>query len=90
MTNLIARLEAHGFRLPARAVTRLMEETLSAAERIGYPVVLKAQVEGLLHKTEVGAVQLHLANADELRSALVQMHSDDQRCVLVHCSTETL
>jgi len=77
LTNLIARLEAHEFRLPERAVTRSMEETLSAAGRIGYPVVLKAHVEGLLHKTEVGAVQLHLANADELRSAYVQMHSDE-------------
>ena len=77
MTDLTARLEAHGFRLPERAVARSIEEALSAAERIGYPVVLKAQVEGLLHKTEAGAVRLHLSNAVELRAAFEEMHSDE-------------
>ncbi|MBN1859038.1 acetate--CoA ligase family protein, partial [Candidatus Bipolaricaulota bacterium] len=76
MIDLNGRLEAHGFRFPERARTRSIEQTLQAAERIGYPVVLKADVEGLLHKTEVGAVRLHLRNANELRAAFDAIHAE--------------
>jgi acyl-CoA synthetase (NDP forming) len=40
-----------------------------AACEIGFPVVLKALVPGLLHKTEAGAVAIGLADADALASA---------------------
>jgi acyl-CoA synthetase (NDP forming) len=53
------------------------EDVLAAAERIGYPVVLKRQDR--VHKSDQGGVQLHLKNASEVRAALEQMFpsSDD-------------
>lgn len=42
---------------------------VAAAESIGGPVVLKAQAEGLVHKTEVGAVRLDLRSTGDLRAA---------------------
>ena len=42
---------------------------VAAAERLGYPVVLKAVSASLLHKTNIGAVALDLANADQVGGA---------------------
>jgi acyl-CoA synthetase (NDP forming) len=42
-------------------------EAVAAAEAIGYPVAVKAL--GIAHKSEAGAVRLHLANAEEVRAA---------------------
>ncbi len=44
-------------------------EAVQAAEKIGYPVVLKLHSETITHKTDVGGVQLNLRNADAVRSA---------------------
>jgi acyl-CoA synthetase (NDP forming) len=43
------------------------EAAADAAARLGSPVVLKADVPGLVHKSEAGAVQLELHGADEVR-----------------------
>lgn len=44
-------------------------EIVAAADRIGYPVVLKLEVSALGHKTEVGGVRLGLRSADEVIEA---------------------
>jgi acyl-CoA synthetase (NDP forming)/GNAT superfamily N-acetyltransferase len=44
------------------------EAAMSAAARLGSPVVLKAAVPGLVHKTDAGAVQLDLHGPDEVRA----------------------
>ncbi|RNL86611.1 acetate--CoA ligase family protein [Halostreptopolyspora alba] len=45
------------------------DAAVAAAERFGYPVVLKAAVEGLGHKSDIGGVRLGLAGPDQLRGA---------------------
>jgi acetyl coenzyme A synthetase (ADP forming)-like protein len=40
-----------------------------ASEKLGYPVALKAIVPGVTHKTDLGAVQLNLADAEEVGRA---------------------
>jgi acetate---CoA ligase (ADP-forming) len=45
----------------------------SAAEVLRFPVVLKANVRGLVHKSDQGAVQLGLASAAAVREAAVAM-----------------
>ncbi|MGI5230164.1 acetate--CoA ligase family protein [Actinoallomurus sp. CA-142502] len=45
------------------------ETAVAAAERFGYPVVLKAAAEGLGHKSDVGGVRLGLGSADDVRRA---------------------
>jgi acyl-CoA synthetase (NDP forming) len=44
------------------------EAAVSVAARLGSPVVLKAEVPGLVHKTDAGAVQLDLHGPDEVRA----------------------
>ena len=45
----------------------------AAAEELGGSVALKAQGPGLLHKTEMGAVQARLSGAEEVRRAAGEM-----------------
>lgn len=46
-----------------------LEDVLSAASEIGYPVALKLMSPDIIHKTEVGAVALRLKDEEELRNA---------------------
>ncbi|RVU38617.1 CoA-binding protein [Hwanghaeella grinnelliae] len=55
-------------------------EVHSAAERIGYPVVLKMMGPMLQHKSDVGAVALHLENGQDLSNALIQMRKEVAAC----------
>ncbi|MEU8148017.1 acetate--CoA ligase family protein [Nonomuraea sp. NPDC048901] len=42
---------------------------VAAAERFGFPVVLKTAAEGLGHKSDLGGVRLGLSSPDEVRQA---------------------
>jgi acyl-CoA synthetase (NDP forming) len=44
------------------------EAAMAAAARLGGPIVLKADVPGLVHKSDAGAVQLDLHGPDEVRA----------------------
>lgn len=60
--------------VPALAVERVTAETLvPVAERLRYPVVLKAVGETLLHKTEAGGVVLDLRTREELVAAFADL-----------------
>jgi acyl-CoA synthetase (NDP forming) len=45
------------------------DAAVAAAERIGYPVVLKATGPKILHKTDVGGIRLNLPTAADVRAA---------------------
>jgi acetate---CoA ligase (ADP-forming) len=49
------------------------EEAAAAAAELGGPVALKAVAPRLVHKTEAGAVRLHLTGADQVRTAAADM-----------------
>jgi succinyl-CoA synthetase beta subunit len=46
------------------------DEAIAAADRLGYPVVVKVVSRGLAHKTETGGVKLALDDADEVARAI--------------------
>jgi acyl-CoA synthetase (NDP forming) len=62
-------LEAVGLTFTRESIATTVEGAVAAAEGLGYPVVLKADVPGLLHKTEAGAVRLGLTSAAAVREA---------------------
>src|SRR5262245_17660422 len=68
-----AVLRAYGIATPSETVAGSREDALQAAERIGYPVVLKAVADTLTHKSDVGAVALNLATPAELGAAYDRM-----------------
>ncbi len=72
-------LAALGLKVPAGDLARGVEEAVSIARRIGYPVAMKAQAAKLEHKTEAGGVVLGVANADGVRKVWTTLHENVQR-----------
>jgi acetate---CoA ligase (ADP-forming) len=62
-------LDAAGIDQAPSALTLTADAAVAAADRIGYPVVVKGTGPALLHKTERNAVRLDLGNADDVRVA---------------------
>jgi len=52
------------------------EEAITAANQIGYPVVLKIVSPDILHKSDVGGVALNLKNNAETREGYEQIHKN--------------
>lgn len=67
-------LSASGLRVPISWQAKSPAEAATAAETIGFPVVLKG--EGLAHKSEAGAVRLNLTSAEEVTEAAEKMPSE--------------
>jgi acetyltransferase len=61
-----ALLRAYGILTPAEILVTSSANALGAADRIGYPVVLKAVCATLTHKSDAGAVALNLSSRAEL------------------------
>ncbi|MCY1226779.1 Protein lysine acetyltransferase Pat [compost metagenome] len=57
---------SEGFETPDQAV--------AAAERLGWPVVLKTTDPALRHRLDLGGVRLDIQDADSLRRNIVEMH----------------
>jgi acyl-CoA synthetase (NDP forming) len=62
-------LAAYGLPMVPTRPARTAAEAIEAASSIGYPVVLKGQAEGLVHKSDRGAVKVDLRNGDEVAAA---------------------
>ncbi|GGL08107.1 GNAT family N-acetyltransferase [Sphaerisporangium melleum] len=69
-----ARLVAcYGVRVTETVVAGDEEEAAAAATRLGPPVVLKATGPGLVHKSDVGGVEVGLRDAGEVRASYRKM-----------------
>jgi len=66
-------LRAYGIATPAETLVTSAAAAVKAAERIGYPVVLKAVSATLTHKSDAGAVVLNLATPEALTAAYERM-----------------
>ena len=66
-------LAAYGIELWPRLEVREADDAAAAAERIGYPVAIKATAESLRHRADLGAVRLDVADEDQLRRALAEL-----------------
>ena len=62
-------LAAYGIPITETVVAPTPAEAVAAADRIGYPVVVKLYSHTISHKTDVGGVQLNLRDAAAVRSA---------------------
>jgi acetyltransferase len=61
-----ALLRLYGIAAPPEVVVTSKADAIAAAERIGYPIVLKAVAAALTHKSDAGAVALDLASREQL------------------------
>ena len=79
-------LAGFGISVPRGDMASSVQEAEKIAEALGYPVVLKAQAVGLLHKSEARVIGLNVANAEQLRAAYERAMANAR----AHCSPEAL
>lgn len=68
-----ALLSCYGLPLIEQRIATTPKEAGAVAEEIGGEVALKAIAPGVIHKTEAGAVRLHLNGAEQVRRAAGEM-----------------
>ena len=68
-------LAALGVRIPTGELAHSVDAALSIADRIGYPVAMKAQAAQLAHKTEAGGVVLGVADGQAVRKVWTALHA---------------
>ena len=61
-------LDAYGFPLPQSIVATTADEAVNAANKIGYPIVMKISSPQIVHKSDAGGVKVNLTNDDETRN----------------------
>jgi acyl-CoA synthetase (NDP forming)/GNAT superfamily N-acetyltransferase len=66
-------LAAYGLPLVERDVITGAEEAVAAAQRLGYPVAVKAIAPALRHRQDLGSVRLDLDDADAVRAAVTAL-----------------
>ncbi|GJM24084.1 MAG: acyl-CoA synthetase [Phycisphaerae bacterium] len=67
--------KAYGLPITEYEVSRSPQEAVAAAEKIGYPVVLRIASRRIIHKSEVNGVALNLKDAEAVRQAFNQIHA---------------
>jgi len=68
-------INAYEIAYPEHRVAITAEDAVTAAEAIGYPVVLK-MVADVVHKSDVGGVVTGLSNADQVRAAYTRIRAE--------------
>jgi len=72
-------LRAYDFQVLGGYLAKTADEAVDAAERVGYPVVLKISSPDIIHKSDFGGVRINLANAEQVRDAFDLMMLRVQR-----------
>ncbi|MBW1864547.1 MAG: acetate--CoA ligase family protein [Deltaproteobacteria bacterium] len=70
-------LSAYGVPVTSEKTAKTLEETVSAANSIGYPIVLKASGENLQHKTELDLIRLDLKDESQVIRAYKELLSEN-------------
>jgi len=73
-TNLLEEegleiLSAYGFPLPKSILAKTEDEAVEAANKIGYPAVMKIASPQIVHKSDAGGVKVNLSSDKEVRDA---------------------
>ncbi|MFP3952109.1 MAG: acetate--CoA ligase alpha subunit [Candidatus Bathyarchaeia archaeon] len=61
-------MDAYGIPISKRKLAKTPEEAVDQAREIGYPVVLKISSPDILHKTDVGGIELDLKSDEEVKA----------------------
>lgn len=72
-------LRDHGLPVQDFLFCPTVDEAVEAAQKIGYPVVLKIVSPQIVHKSDAGGVKLNLKNEAEVRSAYEEVMASARR-----------
>jgi acetyltransferase len=78
LTEAEAKEAVAAYRIPVALTLpcKTADEAVRAAERVSYPVVVKLLSRTITHKSDVGGVQLNLANEQAVRAAFETIRSN--------------
>jgi acetyltransferase len=71
--------KAYGIPAPASGLAETADEAVEFAEKMGYPVVMKVVSPEIMHKTDIGGVELNLSNANMVRIAFDEIIRKSRR-----------
>lgn len=74
-----AVIAAYGIGAPRETVAKDADSAAAAADKIGYPVVLKALSDKLTHKSDAGGVLIGLADAAAVRAGVETIKANVKR-----------
>jgi acyl-CoA synthetase (NDP forming) len=77
-SEALALLAAHGVPVAPMEVVTTAAEASAAAERMGFPVVAKADLRSLAHKSEHGGVKLGLRDGRAVQAAFAELDARGQ------------
>ncbi len=66
-------LAQYGIPVADWRIANTVDDAVKAAAEIGFPVVVKADAESLVHKSDMGGVAINLKNADDVRAVVEKM-----------------
>ncbi|QVM82742.1 acetate--CoA ligase family protein [Novosphingobium decolorationis] len=81
-TGVVAEYQAKellaplGLAFPEGGFADSADAAVAVADKVGYPVAMKAQAQALGHKSDAGGVLLNLADADAVRAAWGTIHDN--------------
>jgi acetyl-CoA synthetase len=82
-------LAGHGLPVPDGALCAA-DDTVQAANKLGYPVVLKAVRNAVFHKSDVGAVLINLGDATAVQNATASMQGRFERFIVEKMAGPTI
>ena len=62
-------VKSYGFQIPKYKIATNEDDCVNLSAEIGYPVVLKISSPDVVHKVDIGGVELNLKTAQEVRDA---------------------
>ncbi len=65
--------KAYGVPAPGSALAKTADEAVKSADEMGYPVVMKIVSPDIMHKTDIGGVELNLTNSKMVRIAFEEI-----------------
>lgn len=65
--------KAYGISAPVSQLATTADEAVEYAEEMGYPVVMKIVSPDIMHKTDIGGVELNLTNSNMVRIAFEEI-----------------
>jgi acetyltransferase len=71
--DLYELLSLYGIPTAGWGIAKNADEAEKVASKIGYPVVVKADAESIVHKSDMGGVAVNLADGSALKAALSKM-----------------
>ncbi|TRO50680.1 CoA-binding protein [Candidatus Bathyarchaeota archaeon] len=66
-------IKAYGIPAPGSGLAKTADEAVMYAEGMGYPVVMKVVSPDIMHKTDIGGVELNLVNSSMVRIAFEEI-----------------